>query len=78
MYSTPVQTGRFADITNVDTTDANFHQEATVPLAGSETHVGEDVVVYARGSGAHLFQGVLERNVIFHVMHKKMVSGFGN
>ncbi|MEQ1544759.1 alkaline phosphatase [Methyloglobulus sp.] len=72
VYATPVQIGRFADMTNVDTTDANFHQEATVPLAGSETHAGEDVAIYARGPGAHLFQGVLEQNVIFHVMNKKM------
>lgn len=78
VYATPVQIGRFADMTNIDTTDANFHQEATVPLAGSETHAGEDVAIYARGPGAHLFQGVLEQNVIFHVMNKKMVSGSGD
>lgn len=78
VYATPVQIGRFADMTNVDTTDANFHQEATVPFAGSETHAGEDVAIYARGPGAHLFQGVLEQNVIFHVMHNKMASRSGD
>ncbi len=76
VYATPVQIGRFADMTNVDTTDVNFHQEATVPLAGAETHAGEDVAVFARGPGAYLIQGVLEQNVIFHVMHKKMAKAF--
>lgn len=75
VYATPVQIGRFADMTNVDTTDPDFHQEATVPLASSETHAGEDVAIYATGPGAHLFQGVVEQNVIFHVMDKKMNSG---
>jgi alkaline phosphatase len=42
-------------------------QEAGIPLS-SETHGGEDVVIYAGGPGAHLFHGVQEQNVIFHVM----------
>ncbi len=67
----PPHGGRIEDMSTVDTTDANFHQETAVPLA-SETHAGEDVTIYARGPGAHLFQGTLEQNVIFHVMNKKM------
>jgi alkaline phosphatase len=63
--------GRVADMTNVDTTDANFHQEAAVPLT-SESHAGEDVAIYAMGPGAYLFQGVMEQNTIFHVMNRKM------
>ena len=51
----------------MDTTQANFLQEATVPI-DSETHAAEDVAIYARGPGAHAFQGVVEQNVIFHVM----------
>lgn len=74
VFATPVQIGRFADMTNVDTTDPDFHQEALVPLAGSETHAGEDVAIFAKGPGAHLFQGVLEQNVIFHVMNEKMAK----
>jgi alkaline phosphatase len=46
-------------------------QEATVPL-GSETHAGEDVAIYATGPGAHLFHGVQEQNVIFHVMNESL------
>lgn len=55
------------DLTTVNTGDANFLQEAVVPLA-SETHAAEDVAIYARGPGAHAFQGTVEQNVIFHVM----------
>ncbi len=55
------------DLTNINTADPNFLQEAVVPLA-SETHAAEDVAVYARGPGAHAFQGTIEQNVIFHVM----------
>ena len=55
------------DLTAIDTTDKGFYQEAMVPL-GSETHAGEDVGIYAVGPWAHLFQGTLEQNLIFHVM----------
>ena len=34
----------------------------------SETHAGEEVAVYAGGPSAHLFQGTVEQNVIYHVM----------
>ena len=65
------------DLTNVDTANVNFLQEAAVPI-GSETHAAEDVGIYARGPGAHAFQGVVEQNVIFHVMaqSQKEVSTF--
>lgn len=63
--------GRFEDMTDVDTANADFHQETAVPLT-AETHAGEDVAIYAMGPGSHLFQGTLEQNVIFHVMNKKM------
>jgi len=59
--------GPRADLSNVDTTDPDFIQQAAVPLA-SETHAGEDVGIYAIGPWAHLFQGTVEQNYIFHVM----------
>ena len=34
----------------------------------AETHGGEDVPLYADGPDAYLFHGVLEQNVIFHVI----------
>ncbi len=55
------------DLTAVNTSDPDYMQETTVPLTG-ESHGGEDVAIYAVGPGAHLFHGVQEQNVIFHVM----------
>lgn len=55
------------DLSGVDTTNPNFLQEAGIPL-DSETHAAEDVGIWARGPGAHAFQGTVEQNVIFHVM----------
>ncbi|WP_233353080.1 alkaline phosphatase [Henriciella mobilis] len=55
------------DLTSVDTTDKDFHQQALV-FQGSETHAGEDVPVYARGPGAELVRGTIEQNEIFHIM----------
>jgi len=51
----------------VDTTDPEFHPEVTVPI-GSETHSGEDVAIYAIGSGSNQIRGVTEQHVIFRVM----------
>ncbi|MGB3624433.1 MAG: alkaline phosphatase [Henriciella sp.] len=56
-----------ADLTDVDTTDKDFNQQALV-FSGSETHAGEDVPLYASGPGAELFRGTIEQNEIFHVM----------
>lgn len=55
------------DLTNVDTAAPDYRQEAAIPLK-AESHGGEDVSLYADGPGAWLFHGVLEQNVIFHVM----------
>ncbi|MDO8632852.1 MAG: alkaline phosphatase, partial [Phycisphaerales bacterium] len=55
------------DLTDVATDDPNYKQETTIPLV-YETHSGEDVPLYADGPRAYLFHGVLEQNVIFHVM----------
>ncbi len=49
------------------TSDPDHRQQALVPLP-SETHGGDDVAIYAGGPWAHLFQGVMEQNVIFHIM----------
>ena len=55
------------DLTTIDTTSPNYMQEATVPM-GAETHAGEEVGIYADGPHSYLFRGVLEQNVIYHVM----------
>lgn len=55
------------DLSQVDTADPDYLQEATVPL-GSESHGGDDVAVYARGPGADGVRGSLEQNVLFHLV----------
>lgn len=49
---------------------------ATVPLS-SETHGGDDVGIFAIGPYSHLFTGVLEQNVIPHLMAYASCVGDG-
>lgn len=58
-----------SDLTDIDTTDIDFLQQALVPL-GSESHAGDDVAIFAQGPWAHLFHGSVEQNTIYHVMAK--------
>jgi alkaline phosphatase len=55
-------------LTNADAMDPDYIQQALIPLK-SETHSGEDVAIYARGPWAHLFDGTVEQNYVFHVMN---------
>jgi alkaline phosphatase len=48
----------------------------TVPLV-DETHGGDDVVIYALGPYAHLFQGTIEQNIIPHIMAYAACIGDG-
>lgn len=57
-----------ADLTNVDTTDVDFLQQALVPLGESETHAGDDVAIFAQGPWAHLVRGSVEQNLVYHIM----------
>lgn len=54
-------------LSNAQTQSADYLQETIIPL-GSETHGAEDVAIFAGGPKAHLFHGVMEQNVIYHVM----------
>ncbi|MFP5288702.1 MAG: alkaline phosphatase, partial [Thermoanaerobaculia bacterium] len=58
-------------LSNVDTTADDYLQQAAIPL-GSETHGGEDVVIYARGPHAWLIQGTMEENAIYFVMARAL------
>ena len=62
------------DLTEVDIDAFDFKQEAAVPLR-TETHGGEDVAVYATGPGSQWIRGVMEQNVIFHVMNEALLGG---
>ncbi|MEM7019712.1 MAG: alkaline phosphatase [Pseudomonadota bacterium] len=64
--------GERPDLTNVDTRKPDYRQQSLVPL-GLETHSAVDVAIYARGPHAHLFNGTVEQNYIFHVM--ELASG---
>lgn len=66
-HANKVRAGRVENMTKVDTTDPDFHQEALVPLA-YETHSAEDVAIFAGGPKAHLFHGVHEQSYIYYVM----------
>jgi alkaline phosphatase len=55
------------DLSEIDTTHPDYLSETAIPADDAE-HGGEDVALYADGPQAHLFRGVLEQNVIFHVM----------
>ena len=56
------------DLSNVDTTAPDYRQQSLVPMR-AETHGGEDVPIYAAGPWAHLFQGTVDQQYIFHVMN---------
>ena len=53
------------DLTRVDTEGVDYLQHAAVPL-GAETHGGDDVGVWAKGTGASAVHGSVEENVLFH------------
>lgn len=55
------------DLTQEEATDLDYVQQALIPMS-SETHSGEDVAIYAKGPWAHLVDGTMEQNVVFHVM----------
>ena len=61
------------DVSKVDTLDPDYVQQALVPLA-SETHSGEDVAIFAGGPWAHLFQGVVDEQYIFHVIDHALLA----
>ena len=66
-------TGSRPELTQEAATDIDYLQQALIPMT-SESHSGEDVAVMATGPWAHLFRGVIEQNMIFHVMHKAVTA----
>ncbi len=54
-------------LTNEKAMNPNYLHTTPIPLR-SEAHSGADVAIYASGPWAHLFDGTMEQNYIFHVM----------
>ena len=64
-------TGARADLTTVDTSgDKNYKQQVAVPLGGSETHGGGDVMLLATGAGSKVFKGSLDNTRVFGLMRQ--------
>jgi alkaline phosphatase len=59
-------TGR-PELTNAQVKGSDYLQEAIIPF-GAETYAAEDVAIFVGGPKAHLFHGIVEQNVIYHVM----------
>lgn len=55
------------DLTNVDTEALDYMQEALVPMS-AESHGGDDVGIWAWGSGSHAVRGSVEQNTIYHFL----------
>lgn len=63
--------GPRADPATIDTTAPGYRQPALV-LSRSAAHSGEDIALRAIGPQAHLLQGTIEQNLIFHVMARAL------
>ena len=63
----PPAKNRRADLTDVDTEDPEYLQEAIFPV-GSETHGGDDVGIWAIGPGSGAVRGNVEQNAVFHFL----------
>ena len=71
--------GAVKGVRNPDGLNEIYYQTAAIPTGTpdkggqeaqlSETHAGEDVPAFAIGPQSHLLGGVIEQNVLFHIMH---------
>ena len=59
------------EFNGVDITTTGFHEVTTVAL-GAVSHAGEDISLHAKGPGAQLAQGVIEQNVVFHLINQAL------
>ncbi|CAG9824655.1 unnamed protein product [Phaedon cochleariae] len=66
-YRPLMETGQRSVPTADEMNQVGFKWPSTYPLQ-SETHGADDVGVYARGPWSHLFTGVMEENVLPHLM----------
>ncbi|XP_055910082.1 alkaline phosphatase isoform X2 [Eupeodes corollae] len=64
------------DLREVDVLNKEYKYASTVPQV-DETHGGGDVAVFANGPWAHLFSGVVEQNILPHIMAYAACIGDG-
>jgi len=64
------------NISQDDMNDEDYLFPSTAPLK-SETHGGDDVIVFARGPWSHLYAGTFEQNFIPHAMAYASCVGDG-
>jgi len=64
------------NITDDNFDDISYQQLAMIKL-GSETHGGEDVIIFAKGPFSHYFSGVQQQSFIPHVMAYSSCIGSG-
>lgn len=64
-----IKSGPRPHATQEEVQGLDYKQQALIP-SSSETHAGEDVAIYAKGPWAHLLNGVVEQNYIFHVINE--------
>nr|XP_022916369.1 alkaline phosphatase-like [Onthophagus taurus] len=74
-YRKPKNNTRF-DHSKDDKHDKDYLFPTMVPLE-FETHGGDDVAIFANGPWAHLFNGVIEQNVIPHILGYASCVGNG-
>ncbi|GLV40785.1 Alkaline phosphatase 1 [Carabus blaptoides fortunei] len=75
-FHKPDVDGSRHNISNDNMGDKNYEFPSLAPL-NSETHGGDDVGIFASGPWAHLLVGVLEQNVIAHVIAYASCVGSG-
>ncbi|XP_055914599.1 alkaline phosphatase-like [Eupeodes corollae] len=69
-------TGERLDLTSAKVLEKNFEYVSTFP-SKIETHGGGDVAIFASGPWAHLFTGVVEQNILPHMMAYASCIGDG-
>uniref|UniRef100_A0A1Y1MBS6 alkaline phosphatase n=1 Tax=Photinus pyralis TaxID=7054 RepID=A0A1Y1MBS6_PHOPY len=70
------ENGRRYNVSKDNLTDVRYSYPTMVPLPIAQ-HGGDDVAIFARGPWAHLFSGVLEQNVIAHIINFASCVGIG-
>lgn len=75
-YKYPLMTGERFNISNDPLEDKDYKQMTGLPLS-SETHGGDDVMIFSQGPFSHLLKGVVQQSFIPHVVGYAQCTGSG-